>query len=130
MAQQIAAEPKPFTGREINEFAGNSNIWVSVLLATEAPGNKSLSTRFRRAVVSAEEKLQSKLLPTDTVRRMIDPLAEIAGRLAGEAHERTLVLFRSPEELRYFWLPDQSAEAVIAAKNVYIRPFLKQIEGE
>ena len=130
MAQQIAVEPKSFTGREIKEFAGNSNIWISLLLATEAPGNKSFSTRFKTAVAGANEKLQSRLLPVDTIRRIIGPLEEMAELLAAEAQERTLAVFRSPEELRYFWLPDQCAEAVIAAKNVYIRPFLKKIEGE
>jgi hypothetical protein len=130
MAQQIAAELKPFTAREINEFAGNSNIWVTVLLATKAPGNKTLSMRFQRALASVEEKLRLKPLATGTIRRIMGPMAEVAGRLDEEARERTLALFCSPEELRYFWMPDQSADAVIAAKNIYIRPFLKKIEGE
>jgi hypothetical protein len=130
MAQQIAAEPKPFTAREINEFAGNSNIWVTVLLPRESPGNKTLSMRFKRALTSAEEKLRSKPLTTETMRRIIAPMAEMAGRLDNEAQERTLALFCSPEELRYFWMPDETVGAVIAAKNIYIRPFLKNIDGE
>ncbi len=130
MAQQTAAEPKRLTAHEIKEFAGNSNIWLTILTPTDAPGRKTLSMRFKRALESAEEKLRRRRLTTDVIRRMFDPLGELAGRLDDEAHERTLALFRSPEELRYFWLPEQCAETVIAAANPYIRPFLKKIDDE
>lgn len=130
MAQQTAAEPKRLTAREINEFAGNSNTWLTILMPTDAPGRKTLSMRFKKALESAEEKLRQRQLTTDVIRRIIDPLDEFAGRLDDEAQERTLALFRSPEELRYFWLPEQCGENVVAAGNPYIRPFLKNIEGE
>ncbi len=130
MAQQTAAEPKRLSAREINEFAGKSNTWLTILLPTDAPGRKTLSMRFKKTLESAEERLRQRQLTTELIRRMTDPLYEFASRLDQEAQERTLALFRSPDELRYFWSPEPSVETVAAAGNPYIRPFLKNIEGE
>jgi hypothetical protein len=132
MAQQALVESPSLTAREIKEFAGAPGPWVTIFLPADGLGgrNKSLAARLQKAIDSAEEKLRERQLTLDQIQRLLDPLRSSATTLEEEAQQRTLALFRSADELKTYWLPDEQNKTVVVADNVYIRPFLKNIEGE
>jgi hypothetical protein len=132
MAQQAVVESPSLTTREIKEFAGASGPWITIFLPTDVPGGrkKSLSARLEKALQSAEEKLRDRQLTLEQIHRLTDAVKNAGPRLEEEAQQRSLVLFRSPDEMRTFWLPESLDSTVVVAENVYIRPFLKNIEGE
>jgi hypothetical protein len=132
MAQLTAAESRPLSTREIKEFGVSSGPCVTIYIPVEVPGGvkKQLSLRLKAAAGQAERRLGELSLVSTLIRKIVDPIADLADRVEDEAQGATLVVFRSEEELRYYWLRDALEETIVAADNFYIRPLLKDLGGE
>jgi hypothetical protein len=131
MAQSTVSGPSPVTMKDIKEFGASEGPCLTIILPVEVRGGgkKSLSARLLAAAQQAEQKLGERTAISTLVRKLVDPVVELAARIENEAEGSTLVLFRSEENLRYFWLAEALDPAVVAADNFYIRPLLGKLHG-
>ncbi len=115
---------QPLTAREIKEFAGTTGPCVTVMLPAYLPGNarQKLGTRLRRAVESTGRNGDFKPL--------LKPVLALADELNSEPQGQSLVIFRSEDQMRQYWVDTAVPESVVVASNFYIRPLLQRTNGE
>lgn len=120
------------TRQEVKELGFSSGPAITLLLPVNSPGNgrRTVAARLRTAVTEAEQKLTARQIVSGTTRKLTEPIAGLADELAREISGETLVILRSEERLKHYWVPDKLNKAVIVADNFYLRPFLKPFEAE
>ncbi len=120
---------RQLTSKEIKEFGSIGGPWVTILLPVEVPGRarRNLSARIKAASAKAEQQISERGEPSTLIRRIIDPIAQLAPQLEQEAQGKTLALFISDQDTKHYWLDRELPETVIAAANPYVRPMLDDL---
>jgi len=122
MPQTLVAISNPLTFRELKEFATTGGPAVTVYMPSDAPGgaSKKLSARIRKMAEGLGKSAE-----------FIEPFESQAKAIEEEgAQAPTLVLFRSPETFRYFWVPREMEPSVTVADSFYVRPILDLMREE
>ncbi len=132
MAQTTTIESTHITAQEIKEWGAASGPWVTIFLPVSVPGRakRALPDRLRAAAAKAEENLAERSTVSTLIRKVVDPITANIDIIQEEAHGQTLVLFASEHTCRKYFVAEKLEEKVIAADNIYIRPFLENLEGK
>jgi hypothetical protein len=88
--------------------------------------------RLKSVVRAAEQALEARGVPVNTIRELLDPIVSVADirERWGTAIGGTLVVFRSEEVFRAFEVHQKFNEAVHAANHFQIRPILKSLQQD
>jgi hypothetical protein len=126
--QTLAEITKALSIEELRQFAKETAPCVTVLAPSHVPGGpgKKLTSRLKKLIHAAEQKLSDRGYECGAIGVVIEPLANQITKIVDETGVKAegLALFGSPGEARMFWLPRPQNEMVTAGDNYYIRPLI------
>lgn len=132
MAQTLVGITNPFTFRELKEFAATGGPALTVYMPTDIPGgpNRRLAVRLSKLAGELEARCAERGIQGEDCAAFLAPFQNEAEAIEAEAQGPSLVLLRSPETFRYFWLPRAMDQEIHLADNFHVRPILDLLQGD
>lgn len=132
MPQSLVAIKKPVTFQEVKEIAATVGPAVTVYLPSELPGgrNRKLPARILKVADDIETRCLERGFDAQQCREFAQPLRQRAEGIDAEIEGPGLMLLRSPEAFRSYWLPREVQPCLSFAANFHIRPILDLLPGE
>jgi hypothetical protein len=132
--QTLAEITKALSIEELRQFGKETGPCVTVLASSHVPGGpgKKLTSRLKKLIHEAEQKLSERGYDRGAIGVVIEPLANQIAKIEDEAEVKGagLALFGSPGEARLFWLPRSQDEAVMVADNYFVRPLIPPLNRD
>jgi hypothetical protein len=126
--QTLAEITNALSMEELRQFGKETGPCVTVLARSHVPGapGKKLTSRLKKLIHEAEQKLNERGYDRGAIGVVIEPLTNQITKIDEEADVKAegLALFGSPGEARMFWLPRPEDELVSVGDNYYIRPLI------
>src|SRR5438874_4868481 len=128
MPQEIAT-PDVVTFADLRSLAAAKGACITLI--EPIPNPLEIRTRLKNAVRGMEKKLADRGIRDDAIKELVEPIQAIA---SGAGTERTwansLIVFRSAEIFRRFWLHEMIKELLIVSNRFQIRPVLGLMSRE
>jgi len=103
---------------------------VSLFMPTHrhAPEADQDPIRFKNLLRKARERVD--VGPAAAARELLEPLEQLAGSSSFWRHQMDgLAVFRSPELLEHYLLPEPAPERLVVADSFHIKPLLKALQS-
>ena len=99
-----------------------------ITIATPILNPLEIKPRLKKATLGVQRKLSDLGVDTGFTRHLLEPIHNIAVAAGNDdIWANALILFRSPEVFRYYWLHGGSNEFLAVADQFHIRPLLSVI---
>jgi hypothetical protein len=114
---------------DLRLLAAGKDLCTTIVAAT--PNADGMRTRLKNAIRQVEKQLANRGVDRNTTAALVETVDSIATTVEAEGRwANGLILFRSPDMFRYFWLRELPKEIVAVTKRFQIRPLLSVLSRE
>lgn len=114
---------------DLKLLATEKNLCITVV--TSIPDPIGIRTRFDSAIRQVETKLAARGTDRSTIASLVEALDSVITTIEAEKRwANALILFRSPDMFRYFWLRELPHEIAVVTDRFRVWPLLSALSRE
>lgn len=124
MQQQQLTQASPISIQELKELSASPGPCITILFPLHHEDTRQIRLAVKKAVQQAVDGLRDRNVDLNLLNTLIEPLRDLGDAIEADAEHKGVVILRSPDIFRHYFVPQSVDESVTVADHFHLLPLI------